>query len=253
MTAPRDAILAFIEHELETHRYRDYGPIGLQVSGAEQVSRIACAVSSSHEVFERAATEGAELLLVHHGLFWDKDSRVIGPVMRRRLESLFRADITLAAYHLPLDGHQTLGNNALLADGLRLRDRRWFSNHGGIPLAVVGTLAAAVPLQLLAERVTELCGRTPFAFSGGPEHVRTVAICSGRPSGLLAEAAAVGADCVLTGEPQEDFRALALELGLSVLTAGHHATETLGVRAAAELAATEFDLPWVFIDSPNPV
>ena len=253
MTSPRDAILAFVERELETHRYRDYGPIGLQVAGAEQVSRIACAVSSSVEVFERAAAEGAELLLVHHGLFWDKDTRVIGPLMRRRLELLFGAEITLAAYHLPLDGHQTIGNNALLADGLRLRERRWFSDHGGIPLAVVGALPAALPLQLLAERVAELCGRTPFAFSGGPEHVRSVAICSGRPGGLLVEAAAAGADCVLTGEPQEDFRALAHELGVSVLTAGHHATETFGVRALAELAGAEFGLPWSFIDVANPV
>ena len=251
MTAPREAILAFIERELETHRYRDYGPIGLQVSGAEQVSKIACAVSSSSEVFELATAEGADLLLVHHGLFWDKDSRVIGPLMRRRLELLFRANISLAAYHLPLDGHQTLGNNALLADGLRLRDRRWFADHGGVPLAVIGTLAAPVPLQLLAELVTELCGRTPFAFTGGPEHVRSVAICSGRPSSLLGEAAALGADCVLTGEPQEDFRALAQELEISVLTAGHHATETFGVRALGAELERQFGLPWSFVAAPT--
>ena len=253
MSVLAEQVLAFLDRELEVERYRDYGPIGLQVAGGETVTRIACAVSSTLEVFERAAGLGAELLLVHHGLFWDKDTRVIGPVMRRRLAVLFDAGITLAAYHLPLDGHQTLGNNALLADGLRLRERRWFSDHGGVPLAVVGALPAPAPLQLLAERVSELCERTPFAFSGGPEPIRHVAICSGRPGGIVHEAAVAGADCIVTGEPQEDFRALAAELGVSVLAAGHHATETLGVRAAAELAAREFALQWSFLDVPNPV
>ena len=119
--------------------------------------------------------------------------------MRRRLERLFAADITLAAYHLPLDGHQRIGNNARLAEELRLRVDGWFSEHGGIPLAVHGTLAAAVPLQVLAERVSEIVGRVPIAFPGGPERVRTLAICSGRPGGIALEAAAIGADALLTG------------------------------------------------------
>ena len=112
--------------------------------------------------------------------------------MKRRLERLFAAGITLAAYHLPLDGHQRIGNNARLAEELRLRVDGWFSEHGGIPLAVHGTLAAAVPLQALAERVSEIVGRVPIAFPGGPERVRTLAICSGRPGGIALEAAAIG-------------------------------------------------------------
>ena len=129
----------------------------------------------------------------------------------------------------------------------------WFSEHGGIPLAVHGTLAAAVPLQVLAERVSEITGRVPIAFPGGPERVRTLAICSGRPGGIALEAAATGVDAVLTGEPQEDFRALARELGISIVCAGHHATETLGVRAAGELLSKRFGVEHVFLDVPNPV
>ena len=253
MSAARDEILAFLDGELETHRYRDYAPIGLQVIGAERVERVASAVSSTLEVFDRAAVEGAQLLLVHHGMLWDNEPRVVGRVLRRRLERLFAADITLAAYHLPLDGHQRIGNNARLADELRLRVDGWFSEHGGIPLAVRGTLAAGVPLQTLAERVSQVVGRVPIAFTGGPERVRTLAICSGRPGGIAREAAAVGADVLLTGEPQEDFRALARELGMSIICAGHHATETLGVRAAGELVSERFALEHVFIDAPNPV
>ncbi|MDX6562459.1 MAG: hypothetical protein QOD65_2273, partial [Gaiellales bacterium] len=121
MSAQRDEILAFLDAELETHRYRDYAPIGLQVAGAERVERVASAVSSTLEIFDRASVEGAQLLLVHHGMFWDNEPRVIGVHMRRRLERLFAADITLAAYHLPLDGHQRIGNNARLAEELRER------------------------------------------------------------------------------------------------------------------------------------
>ncbi len=160
MSAQRDEILAFLDAELETHRYRDYAPIGMQVIGAERVERVATAVSSTLEVFDRAAVEGAQMLLVHHGMFWDNEPRAIGAHMRRRLERLFAADITLAAYHLPLDGHQRIGNNARLAQELRLRVDGWFSQHGGIPLAVHGTLAAPLPLQTLAERVQ----RSPAAF-----------------------------------------------------------------------------------------
>lgn len=253
MSAARDEILAFLGAELETHRYRDYAPIGMQVIGAERVERVASAVSSTLEVFDRAAIEGAQLLLVHHGMFWDNEPRAIGRHMKRRLERLFAADITLAAYHLPLDGHQRMGNNARLAEELRLRVDGWFSEHGGVPLGVHGTLAAAVPLQVLAERVSEIAGRVPIAFPGGPERVRTLAICSGRPGGIALEAAATGVDAVLTGEPQEDFRALARELGISIVCAGHHATETLGVRAAGELLSERFGVEHVFLDVPNPV
>ena len=253
MTAARDEIVAFLDAELETHRYRDYAPIGMQVIGAEQVERVASAVSSTLEIFERAAVEGAQLLLVHHGMFWDNEPRAIGAHLKRRLERLFASGITLAAYHLPLDGHPVIGNNARLAAELRVKVGGWFSEHGGIPLAVHGTLAAAVPLQVLAERVSEIVGRVPIAFAGGPERVRTLAICSGRPGGIALEAAAVGADALLTGEPQEDFRALAQELGMSIVCAGHHATETLGVRAAGDLVAARFGIEHVFLDVPNPV
>jgi dinuclear metal center YbgI/SA1388 family protein len=253
VSAARDEILAFLDAELETHRYRDFAPIGMQVIGAERVERVACAVSSTLEVFERAAVEGAQMLLVHHGMFWDNEPRAIGRHLRRRLERLFAADITLAAYHLPLDGHQRIGNNARLAEELRLRVDGWFSEHGGVPLAVHGTLAAAVPLQVLAERVSEIVGRVPIAFPGGPERVRRLAICSGRPGGIALEAAATGVDALLTGEPQEDFRALARELGISVVCAGHHATETLGVQAAGMLLSERFGVEHVFLDVPNPV
>ena len=253
MSASRDDILAFLDLELETTRYRDFGPIGLQVIGRDQVELVACAVSSSLEVFAEAARIGASMLLVHHGMFWDKDSRVVGPWMRRRLELLFAADITLAAYHLPLDGHQRIGNNALLAARLGVSVTGWCCDHYGVPLAVRGTLEAPTALDAFSASVAMLVGRQPLVFEGGPEKLQRIAICSGRPSGFVQEAAALSADVVLTGEAHEDFRALAAELGVSIVCAGHHATETFGVRAAGELVAERFDVKTTFLNMANPV
>jgi dinuclear metal center YbgI/SA1388 family protein len=250
---PLTDLIGHLDRLLEVSAFRDYGPNGLQVPGRTSIQTLVTGVSAHAELFERAAAEGADLVLVHHGLFWRGQPLEITAAMHRRLRILFDHDMALAAYHLPLDGHQRLGNNARLAEELHLRVDGWFSEHGGIPLAVHGTLAAAVPLQTLAERVSEIAGRVPIAFPGGPERVRTLAICSGRPGGIAFEAAATGADALLTGEPQEDFRALARELGISIVCAGHHATETLGVRAAAQLVSERFGVEHVFIDAPNPV
>ena len=214
---------------------------------------MASAVSSTLEVFDRAAVEGAQLLLVHHGMFWDNEPRAIGPHMKRRLERLFAADITLAAYHLPLDGHRDIGNNARLAEELRLRIDGWFSEHGGIPLAVYGTLAAAVPLQTLAERVAEIVGRVPIAFPGGPERVRTLAICSGRPGGIALEAAASAPTrCSRASRRRISGRSRASSACRSCAPAITPRRRS-GVRAAGELVSERFGVEHVFLDVPNPV
>ena len=179
MTAPRDEILAFLDRELEIERFRDYGPLGLQVAGRDEVSRVALAVSSTLEVFEAAEAFGADLLLVHHGLFWDGDSRVVDDVMRRRLETLFRAGMTLAAYHLPLDAHRELGNNAQLARVLGVAVEDWFMDDRGAPIALRGHLLEPSSLATLGARIEEETGRSPLLFSGGPDPVRSIGICSG--------------------------------------------------------------------------
>jgi dinuclear metal center YbgI/SA1388 family protein len=253
MPASRDEILAFIEAELETDRMTDFGPIGLQVAGRPDVARVAVAVSSTLDVFERAESFGADLLIVHHGLFWDGDSRVVDEVMRRRLETLFRSGITLAAYHLPLDAHRGFGNNAELARVLSVAPEGWFLEDGGAPLAVRGRLDEPISLAALAERLREATGRAPLVFPGGPDPVRSVGICSGGAAEGIRDAAALGLDAWITGEPREDSRALAAELGISFLAGGHHATETLGVRALAHLLEGRFGVETTFLDVPNPV
>lgn len=222
--------------------------MGLQVVGAPEVMKIVCGVSASRELFERAAELGAQLVLVHHGLFWDRDSRVVGPELKGRLRALFHADLTLAAYHLALDAHPELGNNVLLAQELGVGPLEPFAGIG-----FGGPLDRPQPMDEFATRVRERLDRPPLVFSYGPETIERVAICSGGAARLLADAVAEGYDCFVTGEAAEPTKHAAKEAGVHFVAAGHYATETLGVRALAERIAQEFSLEWAFVDLPNPV
>jgi dinuclear metal center YbgI/SA1388 family protein len=222
--------------------------MGLQVVGAPEVMKIVCGVSASRELFERAAVLGAQLVLVHHGLFWDRDSRVVGPELKGRLRALFHADLTLAAYHLALDAHPELGNNVLLAQELGVGPLEPFAGIG-----FGGPLDRPQPMDEFATRVRERLDRPPLVFSYGPETIERVAICSGGAARLLADAVAGGYDCFVTGEAAEPTKHAAKEAGVHFVAAGHYATETLGVRALAERIAQEFSLEWEFVDLPNPV
>ncbi len=246
--AARDEIVAFASDLLDLDAYPDYGPMGLQVVGAAEVTRLACGVSASLELFERAADAGAELLIVHHGLFWDRDPRTVDSTMRHRLETLFRADVSLLAYHLALDAHPEVGNNALLCERLGvLREHRF----AGIGFG--GRLSVPCSVDDLAGRVEAELGRAPLVFPSGPATIERAAVCSGGAAGYLAGAAAEGYDCYVTGEPAEPSMALAAERAIHLVAAGHYATETLGVQALARLLAERFAVDWVFLDVPNPV
>jgi dinuclear metal center YbgI/SA1388 family protein len=247
--ASRDEIVAWADELLDAASYPDYGPMGLQVAGAEEIRKLVCGVSASRELFERAAEAGAQLVLVHHGLFWDRDTRVIGPVMRERLRALFDADLSLVAYHLALDAHPEVGNNALLCEELGIEREGRFADGLGFG----GRLPEAVPVSVFAERVQERLGRMPLVFSYGPELVERVAVCSGGAARYLADAAAEGYDCFVTGEADEPTKHAAKEAGVHFVAAGHYATETLGVRALSARLAERFDLAWDFVDLPNPV
>jgi dinuclear metal center YbgI/SA1388 family protein len=246
--ADRDEILAFASELLDLEAYPDYGPMGLQVAGAHEVDRIACGVSSSLELFERTAVARAQLLLVHHGLLWDRDSRVIDDAVRRRLKVLFDAEITLAAYHLALDAHPEVGNNALLARQLGIEPSEQFAEIG-----FGGQLADPVPIDEFATRVREELGSDPVVFAHGPERIERAAVITGGAARYLADAAREGYDLFLTGEPAEPSLHTAQELGIHFVAAGHYATERVGIQALAKRLAEQFDVEWEFIDLPNPV
>ncbi len=245
--ARRDAIVARANELLDVGRWPEFGPPGAQVLGSDEVSRLACGVSASLELFERAADTGANLLVVHHGLFWRNEPLVVDRRLRGRLESLFRADLTLLAYHLALDAHPELGNNARLARAIGVEPEVPFAEIG------VGGRTAAVSILELADRLGKAVGREPIVFAEGPESVERVAIVTGAGGRYLVEAAQAGYDALVTGEPEEPSLASARELGIHFVAAGHYATERLGVQALTALLAEEFALPWEFIEVANPV
>ena len=246
--ADRDEILAFAHAYLDVDAYPDYGPMGMQVPGTREVSRIVSAVSSSLELFERAAAANADLILVHHGLFWDRDPRAIDEPLKRRLKALFDADMTLAAYHLALDAHPEVGNNALLARELGILPERRFAELG-----FGGTLSEPVDIEGFADRVGTVLDMEPLVFDGGPETIESAAVVTGGAGRLLPDAAREGYDLFVTGEAEEWSLQASKELGIHYVAGGHYATERIGIKALAAKLAERFELEWEFVDLPNPV
>jgi dinuclear metal center YbgI/SA1388 family protein len=238
---------------LDSAAFRDYGPNGLQVPGRETVEHVVTGVSASAELFERAAELGGDLVLVHHGLFWGEPAGPIDRQRKRRLKLLFDHDLSLVAYHLPLDAHPRIGNNALLAAGLGAVRTEPFAEHGGAPVGAIAHLDPPMARDELPARVAELTRREPLVFPAGPDPVHTVGIVSGGAADDVAEAIERGLDAFLTGEPAERVMALAQEGGVTFLAAGHYATETFGVRALGDLLAERFGVRHTFVDLPNPI
>ncbi len=246
--ADRDEILAFAHELLDLDAYPDYGPMGMQVPGAREVWRIVAGVSSSLELFERAAGAKADLILVHHGLFWDRDPRAIDETLKRRLKALFDADMTLAAYHLALDAHPEIGNNALLARELGVKPERRFSELG-----FGGKLAEPVDIGGFAARTKQILGAEPMVFDHGPGLIETAAVITGGAGRHIADAAREGYDLFLTGEADEGSLQAAKELGIHFVAGGHYATERLGVQALSAHLAERFGLEWAFLEVENPI
>ena len=254
MAASTTDILEELDRVLQPARFQDYGPNGLQVPGSHQVATLATGVSAHAELFELATAERAELLVVHHGLFWGDGPGPIDAVLKRRLQILFDANIGLAAYHLPLDAHPEIGNNALLARALGANALEPFALHHGEPIGFLAHMPGeGLGAGELFGRVRAITSREPLVFDAGPARVRTVAIVSGAGAGFLGDAAEAGADALLTGEPAERVMAQAREYRLHFIAAGHYATETLGVKRLGDHLAERFALRHVFLDVPNPV
>jgi dinuclear metal center YbgI/SA1388 family protein len=253
VSAPISALLTYADELLNPGAFSDYGPNGLQVPGPDEVAHVVTGVSANVALFERAAELEADLVLVHHGLFWGEPAGPIDPALKRRLKLLFDHDMALAAYHLPLDGHPEIGNNALLAAGLGATSTEPFAIHRGAAIGVVAHLDPPPSRDELIERVRSLTNREPLAFPFGPDPVRTIGLCSGAAADDVIEAIARGLDAFLTGEPAERAMAIAQEGAITFLAAGHHATETFGIRALGDRLADRFEIRHTFADVPNPV
>jgi len=245
----RDELADYLDKTLEAARFRDYCPNGLQVEGRAEVRRLVCGVTASQALLEAAVAQGADAVLVHHGWFWkSEDGRITG-FRKRRMATLLAHDISLLAYHLPLDAHAELGNNAQLALRLDWRVEGRFGEQeigffGGSAAATAGELAAALQLAL---------GRTPQLVGDPGRPLRRIAWCSGGAQGYFEEAIKAGADCFVSGEISEQTVHLARETGISYIAAGHHATERYGVQALGVHLQERFGLACSYVEIDNPV
>lgn len=221
---------------------------GLQVENAGEVTRLAAAVDASAAAVREAVGRGCNLLLVHHGLFWDGNRPVTGR-RYRRLKPLLERDVAVYSAHLPLDLHPQVGNNAVLARELGMEPEGSFGEYQGTPIGVWGTLE--IRRETLAARLDEVLGARIKLLAGGPERVRRVGVVTGGGGGMIADAMAAGVEALVTGEGTHHTYFDAMEGGINVYYGGHYATETWGVRALAEHLAERFALPWEFLDLPT--
>ena len=247
--AQRGEIESHLAALLAVDRFKDYGPNGLQVEGRAEVGRVVSGVTASLALIEAAIQAQADAILVHHGLFWrGQDGRITG-WLRQRLAPLLAHGINLFAYHLPLDAHADLGNNAQLGLQLGLRAEARFGEQD---LGFIGAAAGVPDAPALAKRVRHALGRSPLLLPGDGRPLRRVAWCSGGAQGYFEAAIAAGADAFLTGEISEPQAHIARETGVAFLACGHHATERYGAPAVGAHLAAKFGLQHQFIDIENP-
>lgn len=247
----RDDLVAYLDDYLSVNLIDDASNNGLQVEGMGEVTRLAFAVDAGLAAFEGAQAAAAQMLVVHHGLFWGRPVMITG-IHRRRLESLFDAGISLYAVHLPLDFHADVGNNATLARWLDLEDVAAFGDYKGYSAGIVGRLPAVVSLDQFVAGVEEKLGEPAVkVWPFGDETIRRVGIISGGGGSMVDQAAEAGVDVYLTGEMDHNVYHQACELGLNVVYGGHYATETAGLKALSEHLAARFDLHTHFLDLPT--
>jgi dinuclear metal center YbgI/SA1388 family protein len=235
---------------LQTHLFKDYSPNGLQVEGRNEITRIATAVTASKQVLDVAIDWGADAILVHHGYFWRNEDACIVGIKKSRLAQLLVNDVSLLAYHLPLDAHVDLGNNAQLGKLLGLAVSCQFGEQN---IAWVGYLDVPLTLAQFAERIGIRLQRLPQVIGRDEQIIRKVAWCSGGAQNYFEAAIRLGVDAYLTGEISECSYHLAQESGVAYIAAGHHATERLGIQALGEVLAARFNLDHRFFDQNNPV
>jgi dinuclear metal center YbgI/SA1388 family protein len=247
--ASRTEIESHLHTLLEVGRFKDYGPNGLQIEGKPEVQKIICGVTASRALIDAAIDAQADAILVHHGLFWRGQNGCITGWLKQRVERLLAHQINLFAYHLPLDAHAELGNNAQL--GLKLKliaDARF----GEQDLGFIGSSTQPLTVAALTALLQFRMGRTPTVVEGDGRSIRRVAWCTGGAQGYFESAIAAGADAFITGEISEPQTHLARETGVAFFAGGHHATERYGVSALGEHVAEHFELTQQFIDIDNP-
>ncbi|MDH3283638.1 MAG: Nif3-like dinuclear metal center hexameric protein [Acidobacteriota bacterium] len=250
----RERLVSILNDHLEVDGCPDLAPNGLQFEGRAEIRRVALGVTASVAFLAKAVAREADAAIVHHGLFWRSAGELrIERSLKARLAILFESDLNLLAYHIPLDRHLGLGNNAVLARALGACRVEHAFPVEGVDVGVVARLEEPAPAGEMFQRIARTVGRDPHVVAGGPETVSTFGVVTGAAPKLLDHALAAGLDMFVTGEANEQSTHLAREEGIHFVAAGHHATERFGVRALGDFLGKKFDLETIFIDDSNPV
>ncbi len=247
----REVLTDYLDAFLNVEQIEDQSQNGLQVEGPDEVTKVAFAVDGCQVAFERAVAEEAQLLIVHHGLFWGESLSAVG-LHYRRLKTLIEGGCALYGVHLPLDLHPEVGHNAEMARLLDLKDREPFGDYHGVEIGFAGRFDHPLDMPTLIGRLVEALGRPPIrVLDYGPEAIERLACVSGGAASMVDQVADAGLDAYITGETSHTAFQQIVELGLNVVFAGHYATETLGMRALARHLEAKFDLETVFLDIPT--
>ncbi|HEY3299487.1 MAG TPA: Nif3-like dinuclear metal center hexameric protein [Methylophilaceae bacterium] len=243
-------LLDYTRQLLQVERFRDYCPNGLQVQGKEEVQKIVSGVTASMALLEAARAENADMVLVHHGYFWkNEDERIVG-IKKQRIQYLLAHEMNLVAYHLPLDAHLELGNNAQLAKKMGIAIKGWAGEQN---IVAYGDLPVEQSLATFASALGEGLNREAMVIGDINKPIKRVAWCTGAAQGYMETAIALGVDVFVSGEISEQTVHLANESGVAYIAAGHHATERYGVQALGNHLAETFGVAHTFIDINNPV
>jgi dinuclear metal center YbgI/SA1388 family protein len=250
---PLNELVSFTNQLLDIGAFKDYCPNGLQVEGRPEVQRLVSGVTASRRLIEAACDRKADALLVHHGYFWRGEAPTITGMKRERLRRLLTAEMSLLAYHLPLDAHAELGNNAQLARLLNCSVAGPLDPEARPAIGLHGRLSEPTSVDGLLRRLCAVLDREPLYVAGGPAMIETVGWCTGAAQGMIEQAVALKLDAYISGEISEQTVHVAREAGIHYFAAGHHATERYGAKALGEYLAQQFGLEHEFIDVDNPV
>ena len=252
MTIPLSDLLALCDKLMQPQRFRDYCPNGLQVEGRQQVATIVTGVTASQALIEAAIEKNADAILVHHGYFWKGDDPCVKGMLRSRLALLLKHNISLLAYHLPLDAQPEFGNNHSLAKVLGIKVTATMEPGEEFSIGLLGELSKAMSGDQFARHLESVLGRTPLHIRGKKKRIKTIAWCTGAAQGFIEKASQLAADAYLSGEVSEPTTHVARETGIHYFAAGHHATERYGVCALGERLAAALGVEHHFVDIDNP-
>ena len=246
-------IIQWCDHTLQSPQFKDYAPNGLQIEGKQDVKKILCAVSASLDAVHAAIEQGADLLLVHHGYFWKGEAYPITGMRGKRIKALIQHDISLVGYHLPLDSHPTLGNNAAIADLLELNNLEALDPNERFPIGNIGYLAEPMSADAFKAFASARLGFDAIHLSCGKESIQKVGFCTGGAQDYIEKAALQHCDAYISGEVSERTFYQAQELNVHYFACGHHATERYGVQRLAKAISEQFNIEYSYFELNNPI